>query len=93
MKDYACTPNIEDQGKSLQGFIYAAYHLDFQKFKEICLTMMGTPFYVGETDSEIDVFKKKWNLAEISPEEEREIISNNLPVFESISKAFEEKMK
>ena len=55
--------------------------------------MMGTPFYVGETDSEIDVFKKKWNLAEISPEEEREIISNNLPVFESISKAFEEKMK
>ncbi|KAL4492535.1 hypothetical protein ABPG72_007648 [Tetrahymena utriculariae] len=91
MKDYfGIKP---EQAENLKPLIYAAYHLDFEKFKEICLVTLGCPFYVGDTDQEIERFKQKWDINEITPEEERVIMENNKPIFDHINETFEKKMQ
>jgi hypothetical protein len=32
---------------------------------------LGCPFYVGPTEDEIKKYREKWNLEEMTPEEER----------------------
>lgn len=53
MKDYFGLENAE----KIKPLVEAAYYLNMDTFKEVCLVTLGTPFYIGNSDLEKDIFK------------------------------------
>lgn len=67
-------PWIKDESKvdieKMKEITEACYHYDLKELKVCLLKAMGTDFYCGSSDREIEDYKKKFNLPnEIPPEE------------------------
>lgn len=46
-----------ENAEKLKPFVDAAYYLNMDTFKEVCLVTLGTPFFIGNSDSEKEIFK------------------------------------
>ncbi|KRX09653.1 hypothetical protein PPERSA_02525 [Pseudocohnilembus persalinus] len=83
-------PENSDKIKPL---VELAYYLNCEKFKAACLITLGCPFYIGNTEKDKQQFKQKWGIQDLTPEEERQIIDENKPVFEQINQMYEQRME
>lgn len=78
LKDYAGVNNID----KIKPLVDAAYYFGFEEFKDACLACLACEFYVGPTESDLEKFKNKHGIKELSPEEELEIMKEFESVFE-----------
>lgn len=49
---------------------------------------MASEFYVGPTESDLEKFKTKHAIKDLTPEEELEIMKEFEPVFDELNKKF-----
>lgn len=51
----------------IQPLIYAAYHLDFEQLKDICLATISVPFFISDQETDINAYKKTQGLNDLTP--------------------------
>ena len=54
----------------LKSVLEAAYFLDFPALRDCCFCAMAVDFYIGNTEEELEKFKAKNGIGELTPEEE-----------------------
>ena len=57
------------------------------------MATIASEFYVGATENDLEVFKKKHGIKELSPEEELEIMKEFEPVFTKLNEKFKKEME
>ena len=64
--------------ESIKELVEMAYNYNFVEIKEVMLKAIGTQFYCGTTEPEIEAYKKKFNIPEeIPPEEQLKLMSED----------------
>ena len=62
----------------MKDILDTAYAYNFVEIKEVMLKAIGTQFYCGTIEPEIEAYKKKFNIPEeIPPEEQLKIMSED----------------
>mmetsp|Transcript_7200 Transcript_7200/g.978 ORF Transcript_7200/g.978 Transcript_7200/m.978 type:complete len:80 (+) Transcript_7200:360-599(+) len=77
----------------MKPLVDAAYYFGFDLFKDACLACLASEFYVGPTESDLEKFKAKHGIKDLSPEEELEIMKEFEPVFDQLNKKFQNEME
>jgi hypothetical protein len=85
LKEYLLNESEVDLGK-IKDLTTFLYEYNFIEMREMVLKAIGTQFYCGNTDTEIDHFKKKFGIPdEISPEDQLNIMKEYHDVFEKLN--------
>lgn len=72
--------------EKIKDLIHFLYEYNFGEMREIVLKAIGTQFYCGTTDAEIDQYKKKFGLPdEIPPEDQLNIMTEYQEVFDKLN--------
>lgn len=72
----------------MKPLIDAAYYLNIEAFKDVCKCMIACEFYIGPSEKELLDFQEKYGLAELTPEEDIQIMNEFAPAFEQLNKKF-----
>jgi len=77
LKDYIINES-EINFETMKDILDTAYAYNFVEIKEVMLKAIGTQFYCGTIEPEIEAYKKKFNIPEeIPPEEQLKIMSED----------------
>lgn len=64
--------------EAIKELVDVAYNYNFEEIKEVILKAIGTQFFCGTTEPEIEGYKKKFNIPEeIQPEEQLKIMAED----------------
>ncbi len=62
--------------EEMKDLVESCYHFDFLEFKNILLKAIGTDFYCGPSEQDMENYKKKFNIPnEIPPEEQLHLMT------------------
>lgn len=85
LKDFVLNES-EVNLEKIKDLIHFLYEYNFGEMREIVLKAIGTQFYCGTTDAEIDQYKKKFGLPdEIPPEDQLNIMKEYQEVFDKLN--------
>lgn len=65
--------------ESIKGILDAAYYLEIDSLKDVCIARIATEFYIGNTVEDIERLKSKFGVTKDLTIEEEEALSKEYP--------------